>query len=80
MTLGEKLYYYRKAAGYTQKELSALLQVPQSAYVFYETDRAEPSLKNTLRIAKLYGVTMETLVSEEHEPKIQNKSETEERA
>lgn len=68
MTLGEKLRYYRTLNGYTQKKVAELLGVERSQYIYYETDRTQPSLQNTLRLAKLYGVTMEMLVDEAYKP------------
>ena len=67
MTLGENLLYYRKLHGYTQKELARMLETEQNTYAFYEWDRREPTLRHVLRLAKLYGVSVETLVGEEYQ-------------
>ena len=68
MTFGEKLRFCRTAEGYSQKTVADLLGVERSTYAYYETGKTQPSLQDTLRLAKLYGITMEMLVSEEYTP------------
>ena len=64
MTLGENLLHYRKLHGYTQKEIAQMLGIEQSAYAYYEFNRNDPTLRQVLYLAKLYGVSVEALVGE----------------
>lgn len=68
MTLGQKLHFYRTAEGYSQKAVADALDIERSTYSYYESGKTQPSLRNTLILARLYGVTMEMLVSEDYIP------------
>lgn len=63
-TCGEKLLYLRRKAGLTQKEVAHILQLERSCYTYYERGRTNPSFRSLLRLAKLYGVTVEYLIDE----------------
>ena len=63
MKTTNKFRYFRKRAGYTQEQVAKVLEVRQSYISFWETGRAFPRPKTILRLAKLYGCTMEDLVS-----------------
>ena len=52
--IGKRLSYYRKKAGYKQKEASEVLH--------YETSRCEPALEMLLKMSTLYKVTLDELV------------------
>ena len=68
MTLGEKLRFYRTAERYTQGTIAEMLGMERSTYTYYETDKTQPSIQNLLRLARLYGVSVEALASEEYVP------------
>lgn len=67
MTFGQNLRYYRRACGYSQARLAALLYVDRSALSHYERDRVQPSIRRTLQIAWVLGVEMEALFDERPE-------------
>lgn len=67
MTFGQNLRYYRRACGYSQVRLAALLYVDRSALSHYERDRVQPSIRRTLQIARVLGVEMEALFDERPE-------------
>lgn len=62
-SLGENLRRFRKENGYTHKYLAEYLKVERSTYSKYETSRT-PDLDNTIRLAALYGVSLDMLVGD----------------
>lgn len=68
MTLGQKLRFYRKKAGYTQEQICLKFGFPRATYIYYETDKALPSVRTVLAFARMYGVPMEVLVDDELMP------------
>ncbi|MGN0479342.1 MAG: helix-turn-helix transcriptional regulator [Hominenteromicrobium sp.] len=68
MTLGEKLRFYRTAERYTQETVAKTLNLNRSTYTYYETGKTQPCIQTLLRLAKLYGVSVEALISEEYIP------------
>lgn len=60
----EKLTALRKAAGYTQKEVAQVLGLTRSAYAYYECGTTVPSFMTLLNIARLYGVTTDSLLDD----------------
>lgn len=60
--IGKRLSYYRKKAGYKQKEASEVLQIPAYMLSNYETSRCEPALEMLLKMSTLYKVTLDELV------------------
>ncbi len=50
--------------GFTQKSLAQKLQISPSAVGMYEQGRREPDSKTLLRIANLFGVSTDYLISE----------------
>lgn len=60
--IGQRLSYYRKKAGYKQKEASNLLQIPAYVLSNYETDRSEPDIDTLLKMSSLYKTTIDELV------------------
>ncbi len=74
MTFGERLTHLRKEKGYTTRsELAEALGIPTTTLRNYETDVREPGHSFLVRVADLFGVTIDYLlgISEEHEKKFQ---------
>lgn len=61
--LVEKLYRLRKAHHYTQQEISDLLNISRQAYSNYETSKRTPDLDSLMRLADIYGVSLDQLVN-----------------
>lgn len=61
MELKENLKRRRIAAGLTQGELAAALQVKQAAVSLWETGRNEPDLKTLVKLATLYKCSLDDL-------------------
>ena len=71
MSFGSNLSFYRKQAGLTQQQLSERLNVSPQAISKWENDLAEPDLLTVGRLAEIYNVTIDQLLSKESEPTVQ---------
>ena len=61
--LVENLYRLRKAHHDTQQEISDLLNISRQAYSNYETSKRTPDLDSLMRLADIYGVSLDQLVN-----------------
>ena len=52
----------RKEAGLTQQELAAQLCVHQTAVAGWENGRAQPSIEKLLKLAEIFGCTVDELL------------------
>lgn len=52
----------RKKAGYTQTNVSRLLNIQRTTYCNYETGNRTPSLETIIALAELYQVSIDYLV------------------
>lgn len=62
MTLGERIYGYRKGKGMSQDELAGLLEVSRQSVSKWETDQAVPDLERLVKMSGIFGVTLDELV------------------
>lgn len=70
MTFGEKLQDLRRKAGMSQDALAEKLEVSRQAVSKWERDEAMPETEKVLRIAKLFGVSLdELLLDKQPEPR-----------
>ena len=60
--LSERLRELRKERGYTQLQVAVYCDITEKAYQNYELMTREPKLDILIRIAELYGVTLDYLV------------------
>ena len=56
--------YYRDKAGYTQKQLAEMLDVPRTTMSFYETKRSYPDIEVAEKIAEIINQPIGKLYSE----------------
>ena len=63
MEFNEKLQKLRKQKGFTQEELSEKLFVSRTAVSKWESGRGYPGIDSLKEIAKLFGVTIDELIS-----------------
>ena len=63
MEFNEKLQELRKQKGFTQEELAQALYVSRTAVSKWESGRGHPSIESLKAIAKLFGVTVDDLLS-----------------
>lgn len=52
----------RKSKGYTQEQISKLLDIGQSAYAKWENGRTEPTLENIVKLSKILDTTTDFLL------------------
>ena len=62
MTLGERIYERRAARNLSQTDLADALGVSRQSVSKWETDASIPELDKLLRLAELFGVTLDELV------------------
>ena len=62
MTLGETIKEQRTVHGLSQETLAEAMGVSRQAVSKWENGSADPSTSNLLTLAKLYGVSPETLL------------------
>ena len=63
MKLCEKLYELRRAAGLSQEELAERLNVSRQAVSKWENGAAQPELSKLVELSRLYGVSVDELLS-----------------
>ena len=62
MGVGERLRYYRRARGWSQRELAGLLQMAPEQLNRYEKGRMQPTVATTVRLARVLGVPVGNLL------------------
>lgn len=63
--LARNLRYLRRQRDLIQKEVADRLYLNRSAYTYYETGASQPSYDTLLRLAELYGTTVQALLTED---------------
>ncbi|WP_242857713.1 helix-turn-helix domain-containing protein [Beduini massiliensis] len=63
MTLGEKLYYYRKRTQLSQEAVAEYLTVSRQAVSKWENDQSRPDTDNLIQLANLYHITLDELIT-----------------
>ncbi len=79
MTFGEKLNLLRKKAGFTQDEVAQHLGISPQAVSKWENDLSCPDIMLLPEIAKLYGQSVDELLSTENLHMINDKETAEEK-
>lgn len=69
MKLYEKLYELRRAAGLSQEELAEKLNVSRQAVSKWENGTTQPELAKLIELSRLYGVSVDELLSLEETEK-----------
>ena len=65
MTLGQKIKKLRTEKGLTQKDLADDIHVTFQTVSKWENDENEPDVSTIRELAKLFGCTLDYLLSEE---------------
>jgi len=71
--IGERLRKLRKAKGMTQEQVAAYLNAAKSTVSQYENNVNEPDLKTLVKLADLFGVTVDHLFGREQADKKEDK-------
>ena len=77
MTLGQKIKKLRTEKGLTQKDLADDIHVTFQTVSKWENDENEPDVSTIRELAKLFGCTLDYLLSEEEEIKTNIKENNE---
>lgn len=72
MEIGKKLREYRYRNNYSQQKVAELLDISQSTYCDWESDRSFPKAENLSKVAKLYDVDINDLLESENPINIVN--------
>ena len=67
MKLSDKLITLRKENGWSQEDFAEKLDVSRQAISRWENGTALPDAQNILQISKLFGVTADYLLNDDHE-------------
>ena len=68
MTLGQKIKKLRNDKGLTQKDLADQVHVTFQTVSKWENDENEPDVSTLRELAKLFGCSLDYLLSEEETP------------
>ncbi len=60
---GEKLLALRKSTGMTQQQVADALHLHRTTYTKYERNVAEPSLECVCRMAQLFSLSVDELLT-----------------
>ena len=52
----------RKKRGYTQEEISKILNITRNAYTMYETNKSMPTIETIVKLAEYYNVSTDYLL------------------
>ncbi|WP_428910841.1 helix-turn-helix domain-containing protein [Niallia sp. Krafla_26] len=63
MTLGEKIKDFRMRVGLSQEQLAEKIGVSRQAITKWESDRGIPDIKNLQYLAKLFDVSIDSLIN-----------------
>lgn len=63
MTLGQRIHELRTAAGLSQEQLAERLDVSRQAISKWELDASTPDLDRLVLLSRLFGVSLDQLVS-----------------
>ncbi len=63
--VSENIKFLRKQAGYTQEQLAEKVSIKRSLVGAYEEGRADPRLTNLTRMAEVFGVSLDALITKD---------------
>lgn len=69
MPLSEKLKEHRKRCGLSQEKVAELVGVSRQAVTKWETGQSAPSTENLLKLAQIFGITADVLLTGEETQK-----------
>ncbi len=67
LTIGKRIAQLRKEKGFTQEELSQMMEVSAQAVSKWENDLTCPDISSLPKLAKILGVTVDELLSGKEE-------------
>ncbi len=67
MKIGKKLKTARNTAGYTQEEISEIIQVSRQTISNWENEKSYPDIVSVIRLSDLYHISLDELLKGEPE-------------
>ena len=64
--LAKNIVYYRRKKGLSQEKVSEYMGVSRQAVTKWENDISRPSSDNLIKLAQLFGVSVDTLLNNEN--------------
>lgn len=64
LQLAKNMYDYRVAHNYTQDQISKMMHITRQAYSNYETGKRDPDVDLVVKLAQLYGITLDQMILE----------------
>lgn len=71
-TLGERLKRMRTENHFTQKHVADALNIDRSTYTYYERGKTEPNHATTIKLARIFNVSVQEIVTGEPIPVLQD--------
>ncbi len=68
MNLGENIYHYRSQKSMSQGDLADALEVSRQSVSKWENNSAVPELDKLLKMAEIFGISLDVLVTGEENP------------
>jgi len=65
MTIGEKIFYFRTLADYSQEQLAEKLSISRQSVSKWEVDQSLPQIEKVLQICDLFGISADELLRDD---------------
>lgn len=66
--IGDRLKKFRQRMGYTQKQISDLLNIERSTYSYYETGKTTPDIMTIYKLAEIFNEKISDVLEGEIRP------------
>lgn len=66
--ISKKLKKLRENCGFTQQQIANALSIDRSTYAYYETGKTTPDPNTIVKLAKIFNVSLDNLLTEEVAP------------
>ncbi|HEX3017563.1 MAG TPA: helix-turn-helix domain-containing protein [Caproicibacter sp.] len=66
--LNERLREIRVKSGYTQCQVSKILNIDRSTYAYYETGKTRPDVDTLIALTKIFNISLDELLADESSP------------
>ncbi len=73
LQIGENLKKFRKACALSQQQVADAVGIERSSYTCYETGKSLPPIPTAVKLARVFGVSLDDLVSSSNDSFLQGK-------
>jgi transcriptional regulator with XRE-family HTH domain len=70
LAIGKNLRNLRLNFGYSQQEISYMLDVTQTTYSKWESDLKTPNIKNIVKVSQFFNVPLEEIIFDNYKRQI----------